>query len=113
MDYSVSQILGCRSLTPHPLPPPLLAGLALFLLSTYNITSVSSLHGNPPYSSDEDDPMLATLHSFISSLSSPPLAPSTALEHHQLPKGKNPIFIWVLQIESNHHRRVDIHHIAK
>ncbi|XXG44233.1 hypothetical protein AAC387_Pa01g4093 [Persea americana] len=74
--------------------------------------SLLSLHGDPLSSSDKDNPMLTSLHSFISSLSLPPLGLSTALEQHQQQREKNSVFIWVLQIKSNHCKMVDINHIA-
>ncbi|RWR83720.1 rust resistance kinase Lr10-like protein [Cinnamomum micranthum f. kanehirae] len=105
-DHPPLPVYMSRALIPS-LPQHLQAH-ALFLVFAYNFTSVStplfsllSLHGDPP-SSDKDDPILAALHSFISSLSLTPPAPSIALEQHQQPKNKNPLSIWVLQIESNH-----------
>lgn len=73
----------CRSLALIPSLPHHLQAQALFLVSAYNLASVSppffslllSLHGDTPSSSS--DSMLAALHSFVSSLSPPPLAPST------------------------------------
>ncbi|RWR86884.1 putative BRASSINOSTEROID INSENSITIVE 1-associated receptor kinase 1 precursor [Cinnamomum micranthum f. kanehirae] len=67
--------------------PSLLEGQALFLVSAYDLTFVSppifslllSLLGDPPFSSNEDNLMLAPpLHSFVSSFSPPPLTLSTA-----------------------------------
>ncbi|XXG59880.1 hypothetical protein AAC387_Pa04g1887 [Persea americana] len=137
----LSLSLGLQVLGPHSLPPPLPIIPTLFLISTYNLASVSrpfsslllpsspssppsmailphpptkmTLCCHPPSSFDEDDLMLAGLHSFVSSLSLPPLASSTALEQHQQPREKNSISIWVLQIESNHRIMVYIDHIAK
>ncbi|XXG49828.1 hypothetical protein AAC387_Pa02g3893 [Persea americana] len=83
--------LGLQVIGPHPIPPSLLASQALFLTSAYNLTSIfplpfsvlACLHGDPPSSSNEDDPMLAEPHSSASNLSLPSLALFTALEQHQ------------------------------
>ncbi|XXG40632.1 hypothetical protein AAC387_Pa01g1305 [Persea americana] len=88
--------LSLQVLDPYPLLPALPESPVLFIISTYNLISVSpplfsllpSLHDDHPSSSDEDYPMLAALHSFVSSISFPPLTPSTALEQYQQPREK-------------------------
>ncbi|XXG54480.1 hypothetical protein AAC387_Pa03g2346 [Persea americana] len=92
--HLLSLPLDTQVLGPHPFPPPLPASPTIFLISAYNLVSVSpplfsplpSLHGDPPFFSDEADPMLAALYSSLSSLSLPPLPPFTSLEQHQQPR---------------------------
>ncbi|XXG84438.1 hypothetical protein AAC387_Pa10g1953 [Persea americana] len=116
--HLLSLPLGLQVLGPHPLPPSLPASATLFLISSYNLASISppifsllpSLHGDPPFSFGEYDPMLASLHSFVFSLSMPRLAPAITLKQHQQTREKNQISIWALQIESNHRIMVGIDH---
>ncbi|XXG65953.1 hypothetical protein AAC387_Pa05g3530 [Persea americana] len=103
--------LGLQVLGPIPSLPHYLQ--AQPFSSSPPTTSPTSPLPSSPSSFGEDDIMLTSLHSFVSSLSLPPLASSTALEQHQQLREKTPISIWILQIESNYRRMVDIDHIAK